>query len=396
MSGMLDAALLIDKISEGATFQGVVDFGAEALGNPLLVCDMRFRILFMSKEDNFSIPLWQKARLEGYISDAVLADMKQQNTVELLQSTDTPVFSILPNGYHSLRTALRNKGDYCGFVGMYDYVTPFSDAGKQGLTLIGKALSILAADDPNFAVTQETERESLLFQLLCCETKDQADIICRRLAPDTSPGEMRLLCLRPSSDSFLPLTRLKDILKEWMPGMPTLLYNDNIVILLSRWENEKDSLTDIIENVKCFREKHRMIMGCSAAFTDLAYIPIAFVQARACFHHTETQALFEDVVQNEMRRICLEQHPASFYIHPVFRMIQTYDHEYHLGYLHTLLAYLRHQGNMRDTANELNIHYNTMKHRLSVIEEIIGIRLRDDCSLMRTLALLSIFVSDDK
>lgn len=91
---MPDASVLLDLLSKRPSIQQLVDFAAESLGNPLLVCDSRFRILFMSKEDNLSVPLWQRARLEGYVSDAVLTDMKRENTLEKLQSTDAPVEAI--------------------------------------------------------------------------------------------------------------------------------------------------------------------------------------------------------------------------------------------------------------------------------------------------------------
>ena len=392
MSVTLNATSLLERLSDGVTVQGLLDFGAEALGNPLVICDTRFRILHMSKEDDLAISLWQRAKLEGYISDAVLTDMKQQNTMQQLQDADLPVFSILPNGYRSVRAALRRRGVFCGFVGMYDYLHPFTDEGNQGLVLLARALSILVADDPDFALTRDSEWESFFFQLLCCETAEQAKRVCSRLAPDKIPKAMQLLCIRQSEQSSLPLTRLMDLLQEAIPSMLLVLHEEQIVILLRKWEAKGSPFPETVASIESFCEKHDLILGRTSTFDRMDFIPIAYLQARTCFAHSRTKALFEDIMVSEVRRLCLERFPSDYYVHPIFRTLKDYDREYHLNYLETLLSYLRHQGSLRDTADELGIHYNTMKHRLSVIEETVGIRLRDDDVLQQRLLLSSLFL----
>ena len=392
MDARLDATSLLERLSEGETIQGLLDFGSESLGNPLVICDTRFRILYMSKEDDLDISLWQRARLEGYISDAVLADMKQQNTMQELQDADLPVFSTLPNGYRSVRMALRRRGVFCGFVGMYDYLQPFCEEGTKGLVLLSRALSVLVADDPDFALTRDSEWESLFFQLLCCETTDQADRVCSRLAPEKVPEAMQLLCIRPGEQSALPLARLMDLLQEAVPSCFFVLHQELIVLLLAKWKPKDPPFPETVAFIEAFCEKHGLILGRTSPFDRLSFIPIAYLQAKACLSHSQRAALFEDILVPEVRRICLERYPADFYVHPFFRTLKAYDLEYHLNYLETLLSYLRHQGSLRDTADELGIHYNTMKHRLSVIEELIGVRLRDDAALQQRLLLSSLFL----
>ena len=60
--------------------------------------------------------------------------------------------------------------------------------------------------------------------------------------------------------------------------------------------------------------------------------------------------------------------------------------------MHTLCVYLEFQGNLSETASALGIHYNTMKHRISVIEDIIGMNLRDNYSLRQILFLSRLFL----
>lgn len=383
----MDAFDLLDKLSQGASIQEILDIASENIGNPFLVCDSRFRILFMSKEDNLDMPLWQKAKLEGYISEAVLADMKRESVLEKLQNTNIPIEALLPNGYHSVRVALRQRGSYCGFVGMYDYHHPFLPEDQNALIMIGKALSILTTDHPDFSITEKTERESLLFQLLCCQTKEEAEFVEKRMAISLSTNLAQLICVRPRITALLPLSRLKDMMPQCY--IVSVLYRDQIVLLLPIGNQAADTLRIL----QSFCDKHHLVMGISTAFSELSFIPTAYMQAKACFYHANEHTKFEDVISDEIRRLCLTQLPEEYFIHPIFRKIQAYDREYLLNYLQTLMIYLDHHGSLQNTAEALNIHYNTMKHRLGVIEEIAGIRLRDDDTLKRTLMVSKLFVS---
>ena len=69
------ASDLLNLLPQAAGLQAIVDFGSVGTGNPILLCDSRFRILYMSHEEGLHIELWERAAQEGYISDAVLMDI---------------------------------------------------------------------------------------------------------------------------------------------------------------------------------------------------------------------------------------------------------------------------------------------------------------------------------
>lgn len=351
----------------------------------MLICDSRFRILYMSKDDNLDVALWQKANLDGYVSDAVLADMKRESTLEKLKQTDVPIGADLPNGYHSFRVALRQRNSYCGFVGMYDYHHPFCEEDQRNLVLIAKALSVRIFDHPDFRTTDDTEWESLLFQLLCCQTKQQAKIAAERTHLPPVAKQMQLILMRPHTSSRLPLLRLKELLCSLLPKSVSVLHMDQIVLLM-----DKRTALSTLTN---FCDTHHLAIGCSVPFTDLSFVPLAYAQGNACFHHGNSCS-FDRIICQEIRRLCLTQHLVEYFVHPIFCAVEAYDKEYHLDYLRTLFVYLSHHGNLRDTANELGIHYNTMKHRLDVIESIAGVRIREDNDLQQTLTASSMIVSE--
>lgn len=384
--------MLLGLLAEGTTIQNLIDQAAQQLGNPILIADSRFRVLYMSQEQSLDIALWNRARLEGYISDEVLQDIRQGRVVERLQRADDPVMAELPNGYHAVRCALRSRGAYRGFIGTYDYRTSFTEEMLRAFVSVGRAVSALAADDPSFAVTEESGYESLLYQLLCCGTIDRAAQVCRRFAPQDL-GRRRLVCLSIPEDTGLPAERLKDLYHLQDPKVISTIYEGHLV-LLAEQEKLKRAEGSARDSLRNFCGRHSLRAGISFELAESIYVPWAYRQALSCLSISkESWVFYEDVYLQDVRRHCTNQLPAGYFLHPVIRRIAAYDEIYHLDYLETLQEWLLHQGAIRETAEELGIHPNTLKHRLSMIESIAGTEIRRNAELLRQLQVSFLFIS---
>ncbi len=69
--------------------------------------------------------------------------------------------------------------------------------------------------------------------------------------------------------------------------------------------------------------------------------------------------------------------------------LERYDHEHHGDLVRTLAAYLRHGGNSTRTANDLFLHRNSLRYRLSRIQALLGLDLDDaDTRLALQIGLL--------
>ncbi|WP_406335437.1 PucR family transcriptional regulator [Streptomyces sp. NBC_00203] len=67
---------------------------------------------------------------------------------------------------------------------------------------------------------------------------------------------------------------------------------------------------------------------------------------------------------------------------------RTEDAAHGTDYVPTLHAWLEHQGNIRTAAEQLHVHANTLRYRLTKIEQTVGIDLADpDIRLVLALQL---------
>lgn len=385
---------MLELLAAGTNVQAVIDRGASLLGNPILVVDTRFRIPYMSRTERGTIELWKKAKVEGCVSDAVLADLQKENTIEQLKRMNGPVTQTLPNGYQSVRYALWNRGQYCGFVGMYDYIRPFSDAEVEALSAVAMALSALSSNDPNFTITRDEHYENELFQLLCCKSLEEAKVISGQLNEMKLPEWKVLYLIDAGQQAKMPIGRLKELLHQKIHLPAMAMYEDRLVILLNGAAGvarQKSSIHQILEEMCA---SLGATLAKSFVYRDIVHTPVAYMQARFCLQKQEkgTQTSFRRVYPLAVRTACTARYPAEYFVHPVFRIVQRYDEEYGVDYLHTLLLYLKNQGNRMAVAEKLGIHYNTVKHRIAVIEGIIGHSLRDDPEFLHILQISMIFM----
>lgn len=387
---------MLELLAGGANVQDVIDRGAALLGNPILVVDMRFRIPYMSRTERGTVELWKKAKIEGCVSEAVLADLQKENTIEQLKRMNGPVFQTLPNGYQSVRYALWNRGQYCGFVGMYDYIRPFSDAEVEAFSAVAMALSAISSNDPNFTITADEHYENELFQLLCCKSMEEARLISGRLDEMKLPEWKKLYLIAAGQRAKMPIGRLKELLQQRIHLPAMAMYEDRLVILLdgaASAAGQKGSIRRILEEMCA---SAGVTLAKSFAYREIAHTPVAYMQALFCLQKRENsaQTSFSQVYPLAVRTACTACYPTEYFVHPVFRILRQYDEEYGVEYLQTLLVYLKNQGSRKAVSAELGIHYNTVKHRIAMIEEIIGHSLRNDPEFVQLLQISMLFLDE--
>ena len=283
-----------------------------------------------------------------------------------------------------------------GFLGMYDYLRPFTEGDGRRLELAAKALTVLLQADPDILRRLDDRRDDLLLELLKCESRELAQIISRRNGSMGMGREKILVCVTKRQEQApsrsAALGRLKDFLKAGLCYHASAVYSDCLLLLFSE-DQVSGSLLDAAFAVLqdcCVR--YDLYAGVSFSFGEDSSIPLADKQAlKAALFGTgrekkrERISYYEDFMIKDVINAALRLHTPSFYEHPVITKILAYDRECGTRYLDTLRSYLYSFCNMKATALEMKVHYNTVKYRISMIEEISGRDLKDDRDLLRRL-----------
>jgi hypothetical protein len=156
------------------------------------------------------------------------------------------------------------------------------------------------------------------------------------------------------------------------------------VLLFSLHKTSDVTLGYIRSSIEECCEKYDLYAGLSYSFEDDAFIPLAYKQALKASLYAEPEEAgsrlcrYENYMLGDIMNASLRMYPAVMYEHPVLARLRAYDQEYGTKYVDTLRLYLEQFCNMKVTAAELGVHYNTIKYRLSMIEEISGQEIRND------------------
>lgn len=383
-------AALLELLSQGADIQTIIDQGAAMVGEPLLVADTRFRILYMSATIDPQIQEWQQAKKSRYISDDVLANMEETDTARQINDSSAPVRAELPNGYHAARCALRYRGGYRGFVGMYDYQRPFTENDMAILESVCRAVNALLPSDSDLNSVDEDAYESLLYQLLRCTTEEQAAQVYQKHPVVNFGKQKHLLAFRTDRKTKKPLARLKKLFHQTLYHHVSVVLDDRLIMLLESERMGVSLYQQTLQDIERLAEMYHLRVGVSFPFTDPAFFPSACRQAEICLQQKQGMpqtgvSYFEEHLVDSIAELCVKEHPAAFFIHPIVQRIKEYDATYHVNYLDTLREYIRCAGSLKVTAANLGVHYNTMKYRISAIENIAGESLHQQGELLAAL-----------
>lgn len=138
------------------------------------------------------------------------------------------------------------------------------------------------------------------------------------------------------------------------------------------------AVNDLLGFLKPWFKKSSYYCGVSYPFKHISKISDANQQAEialtyakkaaGCINRIDDCAVYWMV--DSMKEKC-----GDFSGHPILEVIENYDKTHHTNYYQTLFCFLRNERNHTATANELNIHRNTLFHRLERLQEYFHIDL---------------------
>ncbi|MBU5311274.1 PucR family transcriptional regulator ligand-binding domain-containing protein [Tissierella carlieri] len=166
------------------------------------------------------------------------------------------------------------------------------------------------------------------------------------------------------------------------------VYSDNIVFLV---EPNKKSIDDFIKNLKNVAEELRKEIKENSSFTvsigigtyqeSIIDVYISFVEAqkavrigRTVYERDNTHIYSDLGVYKMLYNLSLED-DANKFCGKYLQNLIDYDIENNSEYIKTLRSIVKNDWNLKQTSEEMFIHYNTIKYRFSKICEIVNLDL---------------------
>lgn len=391
--------IMLDLLSQNADMQTIINEATDILGNPMVLIDTRFRILYTSTNVEVNNDLWKQTLVEQYVSDEIISSMEKSCIISRLQAEEKPIEYDIPDGYKAIRMPLFYKKRYCGFIGVYDYLKPMNLDDSQCLRIISKAITAMLYADSSLIGSTDNRYEDYLHELVKCGRLEQAEAICRKNSSMSLGKRKILICVNRRGDEEeqknMPCGRIRDIMNQYLYQHCSTIYENRLVMLFCLDRMSGGLWDNTLASVEKYCSQYDLMAGTSFEFIRTEYMPYAYRQAVfAAERPDDTRVrMFESHMLDSIMDQCLENYSAGYYEHPAIRKIKEYDQEFKTDYLNTLRAYLDSFCNLKETAASLDIHYNTMKYRMSMVEKMIDRPLKGN-NLLKMQLYFSIHIRD--
>jgi sugar diacid utilization regulator len=229
---------------------------------------------------------------------------------------------------------------------------------------------------------------------------ENAEWVCDKYANTSFGTDMVMVCMEKDGTEGMKknvaVDRLKDILQREIYHHYSAVYENRVCMLFDRGTVSDELWERIRKDLVKHAETYGLMAGISYRFSEQKYIPLAYQQAIYALKWSDGASqkkitFFDDCMLDCLVEQCTVTFPAEFFRHPALEKLEQYDREYHTNYLGTLEIYLTNFCSMKATAKALDIHYNTMKYRISMIENIIDESVRENNKLKKQLYFSMLF-----
>lgn len=200
--------------------------------------------------------------------------------------------------------------------------------------------------------------------------------------------------LRTGADSIV-LDKLYQKLKASFSSSCCFQNENAIWMIYPIWS---DSAVIGQEQLQSLLDPAYFVAGQSNISSDFPMLPQLMKQARQTMEKARRKNVFflssQEIISDYIYQTLYSNLSIQSFVHPAVRYLMQLDNEKNASfrYIETLQAYLQFGGNYNAAAKHLDIHRNTLVHRLNRIQSLTGISLQDPQE--REALLLSILIAN--
>lgn len=362
------------------TLDNGMNTAAARMGNPLLLLDMDMSVLACS--DIFSVKdgFWEENIRHGYCGYAFRRYVMKLDELRSTPSEQPFIVSCAASSHRMLFCRILIDGRCAAFGVMLEQETSITPIHMERFPRINRAVGEILKRYAPYLVTPEGVYGKLLFDML---TGVPGEELTARTAELRFPANMCALYvsqgrIRPRKKLHLEVSTG---LKELIPGVRMTFYDEGIAALLPL--DGDISLPQWQEKLSGLAENENVSIGMSDRFFDIADFTRGYAQAHRAIemsaehgaegrvHRYGRYAFFDllDAVGNAQTE--------DMFRHPALEILRRYDASNATEYYRTLKTYLACDRSIKDAAQALFIHRNTMVYRLERLKDLTNTDLGD-------------------
>lgn len=374
--------------------QHIVDVFYQLVGNPVFVTDASGQFLARRtgeiEQDGspYAQELYQDSVSEQL--DARQLEVIQNWGLDQNTREGDGCYTFYNGGYgiNCMVAATRVRGTVIAKMMMLEK-EPFTE-DVRGLFLFLSEIIGQELQKDTFRIATEHEPASdFLFHVLNTSKPNQS-IIDKRLSlirlKLKTQFQVAIVRSEKGALSAVQVTSVFRRLQRILPGSIYTLYRNELVFLLQA-DAGRHLSPEVLESLESECAGNGLFIGISDEFTGIADIHVFYQQAnhvlklrmrkRPPAGNAGQVCTFTEYAYLDLLNQVSQQTELWRYCHPYLRWLQDYDRENHTEFMKTLYRFLQCGQNVKETAEKMYIHKNTLNYRLGKIRELLQDDLAD-------------------
>ena len=380
----------------GRGMKHVLDTAADVFGGAIVVSDTAFNLIDEASAQLIEDPIWSEIVHEGYCSPETMASFQDEGIIRQINSHAAPVYfnTGLAHQVHRILGKVVNKGRILAYFGIFETGIAFET--DTAIDLAQTLSEILAAELRNYtalSLQSNNEMAELLGSIMSGNIESEKEITRRLSMLRRSPLDCYVLMIVPedqtSGDEGSHLFRsayLRIALSKLNRPMHLISYQGTLLTIFeARGIRDFAGLNNELNELF---EHYDLSLMLGHPFRKVSELPEHYrilMELQNMVAETDAPSPVTKISDHLAQYLVRGGTPTPMLVHPDMRILAEHDRENDSELLLSFYTYLSMNRSLQKSADQLDIHKNTLQYRLKKIRELICFSSPDDDSLFHLL-----------
>ena len=382
------SADLLDMLQEGCSIQQIMDYSYKILENPIMLVDVTFNYEasagteFLDDE-----PVWEYTIKNGFMPNYYLNHIAGIDNFDAVETSVLEENAGGPLNSPQITVKVVQAGRLMGYLILLQKNHDISVNDNTLLQLISGFLSIkmirkLGNDDFRFSVIENFLTSIIRNKITSPEEiESRQELFGIKLYDVLHVINIEVTDFRTSDERKHNLLRK---VRKFFDRNNVIQLNDYIVVLYDTKTQSEAFSPEMLQDLADLLGRYNCVANISYPFNSLKDFYRYYVQTVYCMDIREKMDLhvtvlrYKDVIQYHMLLNFSEQVNLDLLLDNAVKELQQTDSDNDSDYTNTLFTYVNCQQNISKAAEQMQLHYNTLKYRINRIISMTGIDLNDE------------------
>lgn len=374
--------LLVEATLKGDDFSDLVNLASYVLNNALVIIGNSYNILAYSKTFTVNDIAWVNATKRGFITLEFGATLNNWNQhTDPTKSIDCVTVTEISK-YTRRFFKLIYKNKLMGYLNVTDVNDCLDEVDESLYQFVSELLAKEIAYNYRDYSNRPAKIEDILFELSNESFINKLHFIDRISSCHINiQTKFQVACI--DLNNFTSFNANEDTFKnEILSFFPNghLIINNQLLIILCDIENI--STNPFNTKLESYLKKKNLVMGVSDSFHDLYDYKIFENEAKSSINYrnfltNQSHIIFYERVKQYDLFSHFTPNQLTYYCNQKLYSLYLHEKNEKTEYIKTLRIYLECNHSVKDTAELLFIHRNTVNYRIQKIKELLDMEISD-------------------